>query len=522
MSATSPPSAVPPGGSYELPVDGREVLSPAGAEVTATAALDVAVVPGVGLPGTAGVALPGTPGISLPRTPGVSLPVSPAVEREAATSRRLSRRGLVAVGGVLASGAVIAVAAAHTESLLPESIRPVQASLAGAFGSLFLNLHVGGAIAALTLMFVSYAAVVALSGQLSARVVLIAIAAVHAFMLLAPPLASTDIFSYQAYARMGAVYGTNPYTHGPYAINLDAVFPYVGAKWSYTPSAYGPVFTVFSYLLAPLTIAGSVFAYKSIAAVASLALVAVVWRCARLRGLDPVKAAALVGLNPLLLIYGVGGGHNDLLMLLAMTGGVYAVLASRQWVGGGLSIVAIGIKLTAGLVLPFALAAPGVGGADSRTKGGRGRLALGAAVGLAALAVLSFGVFGTGSFRMLGTVIKSQSEGSWLSIPGVISAKLGMPTVGHVAGFVLAGLFAVALAWLLRRVWRGQTDWIDGAGWAMLAMLVASSSLLPWYVAWLLPLAALGRNRRLATTAIVLTGVVQGVTLLGYIPHGFL
>ncbi len=45
--------------------------------------------------------------------------------------------------------------------------------------------------------------------------------------------------------------------------------------------------------------------------------------------------------------------------------------------------------------------------------------------------------------------------------------------------------------WLLRRVWRGQMDWIDGAGWATAAMLVAASSLLPWYVAWLLPLAAL-------------------------------
>ena len=97
-----------------------------------------------------------------------------------------------------------------------------------------------------------------------------------------------------------------------------------------------------------------------------------------------------------------------------------------------------------------------------------------------------------------------------------------MPTVGHIAGYVLAGAFVVTLCWLLRRVWRGQMDWIAGAGWAMLAMLVASSSLLPWYVAWLLPLAALGRDRRLLTTAIVFTGVVQVVTLLGYIPHGFL
>jgi alpha-1,6-mannosyltransferase len=477
MSATGPVSVIAPAG---------------GVEVTANAGLAV--------------------------SPGVVLEAPPSVAVRAAPARRQSRRALAAVGALLVSGVVVAVAAAHTQSLLPESIRPVPASLAGAFGSFFLNLHVGGAIAALVLMFFSYAAVVALAGQLSARVVLIAIAAIHLVVLLAPPLASTDIFSYQAYARMGGVYGINPYTHGPWAINPDAVFPYVGRLWSYIPSVYGPVFTVFSYLLAPLTIAGSAFAYKSIAGVSSLALVAVVWYCAKLRHQDPVRAAALVGLNPLLVIYGVGGGHNDLLMALAMIGGVYAILASRDWLGGGLTLLAIGVKLTAGLVLPFALAA---GGREGHGKGRRGRFALGAGLGLAGLAALSLGIFGAGSFDMLGTVIKSQSEGS-LSIPGFITSRLGLPTVGHIAGFVLAGAFVVVLCWLLRRVWRGEMDWIDGAGWAMLAMLVASSSLLPWYVAWLLPLAALGRDRRLATTAIVFTGVIQGITLLGYIPHGVL
>ena len=42
-----------------------------------------------------------------------------------------------------------------------------------------------------------------------------AIAALNALVLLAPPLLSTDVFSYQAYARMGAIYGANPYLHGP-------------------------------------------------------------------------------------------------------------------------------------------------------------------------------------------------------------------------------------------------------------------------------------------------------------------
>jgi hypothetical protein len=430
--------------------------------------------------------------------------------------RSTSRRGLLGIAGLLASGSVIAVAAAHTGTLLPESIRTgVPAALAGAFNGVGFNLHAGGAIGALALMFTSYALVVAASGQLSARVVLMTIAALHALILLGPPLVSTDVFSYQAYARMGALYGINPYTHGPYAVSFDGVFPYVGAKWSYIASAYGPVYTVFTYLLAPLSIAASVFAYKSIAAVASIALVAVVWHCARLRGNNPVRAAALVGLNPLLLVYGVGGAHNDLLMLLVAVGGLYAILASRERLGGSLTMLAVGIKLTAGLVVPFALVAGG-------PRRGRGRrdLLIGAGAGLAAIVTLGLGVFGWGSLNLFSTVNRAQNEGGWQSLPGFITSRLGMPGAGHVATYVLAAGFLAICCWLLRRVWRGQMDWIDGSAWAMLAMLAGSSSLLPWYVAWLLPLAALGHDRRLVRAAVAFTGVVLTIQLLGYVPHG--
>ncbi|HEX3830528.1 MAG TPA: glycosyltransferase 87 family protein [Solirubrobacteraceae bacterium] len=440
----------------------------------------------------------------------VRLPASDVPERVVSSSRR----GLLGLTGVLVCGSLLSVAAAHTRSLLPETIRFVPPSLAGAFGATGLNLHVGGAIAALSLMFVSYAVVVAASTQLSTRAVLIAVVALHAVVLLGPPLVSTDVFSYQAYARLGSVYSFNPYLNGPHANPFDHVFQYIGSKWAYIPSVYGPVFTAFSYLLASLSIATSVFAYKSIAAVASLALVAVVWRCARLRGINPVRAAALVGLNPLLVLYGVGGGHNDLLMLLAVAGSIWAMLASRERTGGGLMMVAIGVKLTAGLLLPFVFAAGGPGRGRSRRD-----LLLGAGVGFAVIAALSFAVFGSGAFHLLATVRQSQSEGDWKSIPGAISTRLGMPTVGHITQYVLAAAFVIICAWLVWRVWQGATDWIDGAGWAMLALLIASSSLLPWYVAWMLPLAALGHDRRLWRMAIVMTGIVQAIQLLGYIPH---
>jgi hypothetical protein len=437
------------------------------------------------------------------------------VGREAGSDRTSSRRGLLAVAGMLVTGAIVAVGAAHTGALLPQSVQFVPASLGGIFDGVGLNLDTGGAIAALALFFVAYAFTVSLSAQLSARVVLGAIAALTLLVLVAPPLVSTDIFSYQAYARMGGLYGINPYTHGPYAISFDnSLFPYIGSKWFNIPSAYGPVFTAFSYLMAPFTIAASVFAYKGIAAVSCLALVGLVWHCARLRGKDPVRAAALVGLNPLLLIYGVGGGHNDLLMLVALVGGLYAVLASRERLGGGLMVLATGVKLTAGIVLPFAILA------DGRRRGrGRRDLVIGAGIVLAMVAILSLAVFGSQSVDMLKTINQSQSEGDWQTLPGFIGAGLGLVTVGHVVSYTLAVVFIAITCRLLLRVWRGELDWIDGAGWATLAMLLASSSLLPWYVGWLLPMAAIGHDRRLTRWALIMTGVVQGFQLIGYIPH---
>jgi hypothetical protein len=427
-----------------------------------------------------------------------------------------SRIGQLGLAGLLITGFVVAVSASGTSSLLPESIRPVPKSLAGAFGTIGPNLHVVGLIAVLSLMFVSYVVTVKAAGQLSGRAVLMSIAALNVLVLLAPPLLSTDIFSYQAYARIGAVYGANPYLYGPHAFALDPLFPYIGAKWSYIPSAYGPVFTTLSYLLAPLSIAASVLAYKSIAVIASLAIVALVWNAAPLRGLNPVKAVALVGLNPLLVLYGVGGGHNDLLMLLATVAGVYAFLVHRERLSGGLMMLAVGIKLTAGLVAPFALAAGG-----SRRGGDRRRnFAIGAGVGAALVAALGFALFGAGPLHLLATVEKTQSKSDWLSIPGFISTRLGLAPVGRIAGYVLAAGFVGACGWLLRRVWRSEMDWIDAAGWATVIMLATASSLLPWYVAWVLPLAALSADRRLFRVAIVMTGVVQGIQLLGYIPHG--
>jgi alpha-1,6-mannosyltransferase len=431
---------------------------------------------------------------------------TPAVSARSSPS---ARSGWLGLGGLLMTGLAISLSAAHTDLLLPASVRPVPSWLAGPFGGTGIDLGLGGLIAVLALMFVSYTLVIRTADRLSWRAVLISIAALHALMLLAPPLLSTDIFSYGAYGHMGALYGANPYLLGPSAIALDPLYRLVGAQWVTTPTAYGPVFTALSYLLAPLDIAANVLVYRAIAAISSLVIVVVVWNAARLRGLDPVKSVALVGLNPVIVVYGVGGGHNDLLMLAILVTGAYALLQQRRRAGGALIVAAAAVKLTAGLLLPFALA-----GSDGHRDGVRGRrgILIGAGLAAALIAAPGLAMFGTGPVHLVDTLQTIQNHGGANSIPGFISTRLGLGEPSIATRLVLAAGFAISCLWLLRRVWMGELDWITGAGWATVALLITTGFLLPWYVAWLLPLAALSSDRRLSLAAILMTGI--GLTSL--------
>jgi hypothetical protein len=418
-----------------------------------------------------------------------------------------ARLGLIGLAGLLLTSLLVCLSATRSELLLPTSLRPLPESLAGPLAGAGLELGVFALIAAFVTMFVSYAVATRAAEHLRPRTVLIAILALHAIVLLAPPLFSSDVFSYTAYSRMGAVYDANPYLHGPTAIPLGGLHSMIGAQWLATPTAYGPLFTALSYLLVPLDIAANVLAYKALAAASSLVLILLVWRAASLRGLSPVRAAVLVGLNPVIVLYGVGGGHNDLMMLAILAAGLYVLIGERERRGGALIVTATAVKLTAGLLLPFALA--------GRTRGERSarlRLALGAALGAVAVAALAFAFFGTAPLHLPTTLQGIQAEGGAHSIVGFLAAAVGIEPIPRALAVGLTLVFLAVVAWLLRRVWLGEMDWIRGAGWATVALLLTTGFLVPWYVAWLLPLAALSSDRRLLAAAVILTGV--GLTTL--------
>jgi hypothetical protein len=340
--------------------------------------------------------------------------------------------------------------------------------------------------------FVLYLIVCFCAAALPARLLKAAIVALVAAFTLAPPLLSLDVFSYISYARLETIYGLNPYQHVPLDRPGDAALAFID-RWRQVRSAYGPLFTLGSLPLGELGLGTALWVVKAVTGLATLALVALVARLAALRGLDPRPAAALVALNPLVLVHVVGGPHNDALMMLAAMAGVAAVLTGRELAGGAALLGAAAIKLSAAFVAPFAL----VG------TGRRGRLLAGAAAAAAAIVAGSTAVLGGGLLESLALAGENQDRTSRHSFPVTLAHDLGAGVAGVRVTALIA--YALLLAWLLRWSWRGG-DWVRAAGWAAIGLLLATSYLTPWYTLWALPLAAIARDRALVAASLAFTG----------------
>jgi hypothetical protein len=352
-----------------------------------------------------------------------------------------------------------------------------------------------------------WAAVVIRASGLTRRVVVVALVAAHALFLLAPPLLSQDVFSYVAYARLGVEHDLNPYEHSPADAPGDPVYPYAGSKTA--TSAYGPLFTLLSYPLAGLDVSTAFWVLKALAALASLALVGVVWRTAERLRRDPRAPALFVGLNPLTLVHVVGGAHNEAYAVLLTMVGVLAWVTGRGVAAGAVSSLAAGIKASAGLVVPFLAAAGPVR-----------KVLAGVAAAALTILVAAYAGFGADALDALGLLSDNQERSSRWSFPYKTAQLLGAILPGDRldyrdavrAAYALA--FAAVALWLLLKTWRGA-DPIRMAGWATCALLVASAWLVPWYALWLLPLAALAGDRRLefATAALCAWMLVIAVPL---------
>ncbi|WP_434405027.1 polyprenol phosphomannose-dependent alpha 1,6 mannosyltransferase MptB [Streptomyces sp. NBC_01353] len=306
-------------------------------------------------------------------------------------------------------------------------------------------------------------------------------------LVLAPPLYSADVYSYIAQGAMVLeghdVYGGGPSVLGPGELGADAAAS-VGGHWTDTPAPYGPVFLVLAQAVVKVTGGEIVPAVFGMRLIALGALALIVWA---VRGLGGGSGALwLAALNPLLLIHVVGGMHNDGLMIGLMLSGVVLAVRGRWVLGCVLVGLAMMIKSPAAVALLF------IGVMVARRDGGLRGVVKGLVLpGLVAGAVAAGAtvVAGTG-FGWLRTQGVAGAIHTALSVTSDVGLGLGLlladdpdPVKGVVQklGLLAAVMIILALAW---RAWKGRIDPVLGLGLSLLALVVLSPMVQPWYALW--------------------------------------
>jgi alpha-1,6-mannosyltransferase len=416
-----------------------------------------------------------------------------------------------AVAGFLAVALVAAVPRSPLQPVLPAGAEP-SGPFRWAAGVLGIDAWGGAALAAAGVAAVALALasfLVALRAswrrELSVATVVALGAGFHVAVLMLPLLASRDVFSYAMYGRIAGVYHANPYVLTPADFPRDPAAGFVGPKWFAVPAVYGPGFTAASGILARRigSLPDLVTAFRAIADTASLATIGlVVWLSRRLCPSRTAFAAAMVGMNPVVLFQSVASGHNDVLVMAAIAGALALVVLGRDVFATAALTIGMLVKVTAALPLLLLLVAV----TARASPGSRLRAFLTHAGVSAAIVGIAAAPFWQPSDPTLGMAELAGHEG-WLApsrllrrLAEAAGGALGVESAGSILAVIVRFAFAVALVVAVlaiardvaRRGRRGELgpDALGAVwGWVLLLLMLLGPVLLPWYVTWALPLA---------------------------------
>jgi alpha-1,6-mannosyltransferase len=329
-------------------------------------------------------------------------------------------------------------------------------------------------------------------------------------LLLSVPVFSRDTYSYLA---QGALLrdGFDPYAVGPVA-NPNVLLDNVSPIWTITTAPYGPAFILIAKLVT-MVVGNHVIAGTMLLRLCMLpGLALLIWATPRLAhhlGTNGALALWICVLNPLVLIHLMGGVHNEMLMVGLMAAGIALTFQGRHVLGVVLISVAIAVKATAGISLPFLV---WVWMRHLRDR--RGYRAVPAFLAATAISVLTFAIVfailsavagvGLGWLTALAGSVKIIN---WLTVPTAVANVIhalgsrffavDFYTILRVTRFVGIAIIAVSLPVLWWRFRRDDRAALAGIAWSMLIVVLFVPAALPWYYSWPLAVAApLAQSRR--------------------------
>ena len=339
-----------------------------------------------------------------------------------------------------------------------------------------------------------------LAGRVGTRPVLVAAACWMAPMLVAPAMFTRDVYSYLAQGAI-ALGGYDPYAVGPNVLAAHELIENVHPFWQDQPAPYGPLFILLAKGVAWLTGTHIVAGVLVTRLVELAGLGLLVWALPgltrHLGGRLPVAAWMLIA-GPLTVVHLVGGPHNDLLMIGFLAAGTLLVLDGRHVGGFAVVTLAVAVKASAIVALPF-LVWVWAGHLGSTRWRNFARACAGAVV----VCAVVFAAVTVAAGTNLGWVTMISASGrlvNWLSPPtaageilhGLIGLAIQVPIDWVITITRLVGL-ALLVVILVRQWWRardGGPDAVRRAAFALFAVALLSAAMLPWYLTWGLTLAA--------------------------------
>lgn len=324
-------------------------------------------------------------------------------------------------------------------------------------------------------------------------------------LLLSVPLFSRDTYSYLA---QGALLrdGFDPYVVAPIE-NPNPLLDNVSPIWTTTTAPYGPAFILVAKFVT-LVVGDHVIAGTMLLRLCMLpGLALLIWaapRVARHVGADGATALWICVLNPLVIVHLMGGVHNEMLMVGLMMAGIALTFSGRHVSGVTLIAVALAVKATAVLALPFM-----VWVWMRHLSGRRIRAFLIASAASLAIVVAVFAVLSTLAGVGLGwltALAGSVKIINWLTVPTALAnlvnaiAGLFIPVnfyaileVTRIAGIAVILVALPLLWWRFRHTDR---EALSGIAWAMAVVVLFVPAALPWYYTWPLAIvSALAQSR---------------------------
>ncbi|UXA16237.1 alpha-(1-_6)-mannopyranosyltransferase A [Mycobacterium sp. SMC-4] len=322
-------------------------------------------------------------------------------------------------------------------------------------------------------------------------------------LLLSVPVFSRDTYSYLA---QGALLrdGFDPYVVGPVE-NPNTLLDDVSPIWTTTTAPYGPAFILVAKFVT-MIVGDNVVAGTMLLRLCMLpGLVLLIWaapRIARHIGANGATALWICVLNPLVIIHLMGGVHNEMLMVGLMMAGIALTFRGRYAGGAALIAVAVAVKATAGLAIPFMV---WVWARGLRERRGFSPLrafvsatAASLLIFVAVFAVLSLAAgVGLGWLTALAGSVKIIN---WLTVPtaaaNLINAVGGLVIpvnfyavleISRIIGIAIIAVSAPLLWWRYRHTDR---EALQGTALLMVVVVLFVPAALPWYYTWPLAVAA--------------------------------